>query len=424
MATSPGSYKGVEIKGGSDAEIAAQMADIDAKGTPSKGSGGSVDAPAETPSSSGGGSSDPFIKELQKSLLAQSGMVSSASSNIEKSIDEAISGVRRSNEASTARIESEYSRERSFQLGKNATSEEAFFENRTGYATSVTAFTNLREYNAKSIKDLDQRKNELILAGDAAAAGKIAELQLQKLSFEQQAAQQTFQNLLGIGNFSLNVQAGERADRAQNFQERSAMGAIALQYGISLQDGDTIDDVVTRAMPMASEEQKLKLEQIRTSIAENKAQTAAALASAERARRESQPLDAATVAALASAYRNGGGAIVAGAVKDPSQLGAIFAAAGQMEAGDVDAFIKKNISEGKSLQATLEELKTSEAIAITDYNAAATAAANAYVDVPARSTAFPSAPALVGAGAKGYSMGVNSFLEWMTGIDSPSGFGE
>lgn len=411
-------YWGVEIDDSlPQAQIQAKMAEIDK----ARAGGGSGSSPEPTPTPKGKGTpsaNDEFMSELTSALMKQSGIVSSADSKIESSIDEAIGGVKAGNAASRARIESEYGRNKSYLMDDNARSEQNFFESRAGYATPVVAFGALREYNAKSIKDLDQRKEELILAGDAAAAGKVADLQLKKLDYEQEAAQRTFNNLLGMGNFGLGIAAGERADRAQNFQESQAMSAIALQYGLKMEDGETLDSLVTKAMPFASEEQKLRLEQVRSQIAQNNAQTKAALASA----RNNEPLDAASIAALAAAYRTpNGAAIVAAAVKDPKQLGSIFAASGELEKNDVNEYVTAKMSEGATLEDVITEMQSDPTIMINDFNSASQIAAKLYADNPAPARkgidSFPKIAA--GAGA-GYSGGVNSFLEWLTGLNSPT----
>lgn len=353
------------------------LSDAQANLKASYGSGATPGASdsATTPVENGTGN-NAFIAELQKSLLAQSGMISSADSKIEGSINEAIGGIEKANAATTARLESEYSRNRGYAMDQNANSEQAFLENRNGYATPVVAFANLREYNAKTIRDLDQRKNEAILQGDALAAGKIAELQLEKMKFEQEAAQRTFTNLMSTGNFALGVQAGERADKAQTFQENQAMSAIALEYGIKLEENDTFDSLVTRAMPVASEAQKLKLDQIRASIASSNASTQAALASAAASSRANRPLDAATVAALATASRNG--VDVSGFIEDASDFGRVLSETNQLEQGEVSSYFKARAREGVPFQKAIEMAKEDPAIRISNFNAAQSIAADIY----------------------------------------------
>lgn len=373
--------------------------------------GGSGSTPAPD---SNGAAQDPFIAELTKTLMKQSGMVSSADSNIEASINDAIKGVKGANDASTARITSEYDRNKGYQMDLNQNSEQNFFESRGGYATPVVAFGALREYNAKTIKDLDQRKNELILAGDAAAAGKIADLQVQKLSFEQEAAQRTFSNLLSIGGFALNVKSNQLAEKAQTFQESQAKSAIALQYGLKMEPGDTLDSLVTKAMPLASEEQKLKLEQLRANIRESNAQTQKALNDAK----SGGPLDAASIAALAAAYRTpNGAAIVAASVKDPATLSKIFAGSASIEQNDVKSYVQGKIAEGATFEDTLKQMQSDPSITINDFNGASKIAADLYAAKPAvagpRVTNFPT---IAGSGLAGYSGGVNSFLEWLTSV--------
>lgn len=416
--TSPGSYKGVAITAGDQASIQSQMAAIDAKGggktdttvpgTTTTPAGSSTTTPAPS-------SSDAFIAELQKSLLGESGMISSSNSNIEDSIDKAIASVKSSTASSDAAITSAADRNRQYQLDANGNSETGFFESRAGYATPTVAFANLREYNAKAIRDLDDRKNEAILQGDATAAGKIADLQLQKLTFEQTAAQQTFTRLLSTGQFALQAQQADQATKAQTFQEQQAKTAIALQYGIKLDPNDTLDSLVTKAMPMASQEQKLKLAQMSASINASNATAAKALADAK----SDAPLDAASIAALAAAYRTpGGSTIIAAQVKNPANLSKIFAASTQLQNNDVTTWAQQQIAAGVSMPDALKALQSpTGSLAITDPTAAASALAAAYAAAPAKASGSnTNLPGLVGSGASSYSGSVNSFLEFLTGI--------
>jgi hypothetical protein len=351
---SPGAYKGVPITGGTQEEIQAQMSAID-----SGSNNAATSTKTENAAPTTGPGSDAFMTELQGSLMKQSGMISSADSNIEASINKAIRGVSSANEASRGAIESEYSRTRGYQTDKNGTSEQAFFESRTGYGTAAVAFANLREYNAKTIRDLDQRKNELILQGDAAAASKIADLQIKKLDYEQEAAQRTFNNLLSTAGLQLNVESGKRADRAQSFTEKSALGAIALEYGIEVKDGDTIDTVVTRAMPMASEAQKLKLQQIRTSIAADNAQIAKIHSDIARANADVGTKYDVNALAMAALSPNGGTAVLGG-IKDVGTQALVIQKMDEIQNGQYADAATTDKSSGLTKEKSMAAITNSE----------------------------------------------------------------
>lgn len=257
--------------------------------------GGSKKTPAVT--------SDPFIDQLKKSLLDQQGVISSKNSKIEDSINDAIKGVKSSAESGAAAVETKYNRLQGYAVDEGERAETNFLEQRSGFATPVVAFRNLQEYNKKAINDLEQRKQELILEGNSAAAGQIAGLQLKKLEFEDKAAQQTFSNLLQMGSLAVTMNAqkqqADQFERTASFAENQAMSAIALKYGVAVQPGDTIDTITARAAPFASEVQKTELLRTKTEIAKLNAE----IAKAARGDSGSAPgggFDQATIASIAA----------------------------------------------------------------------------------------------------------------------------
>jgi hypothetical protein len=244
---------------------------------------------------------DAFITTMQEKLLGQSGAVSSASSEIEKVIKGAVKGVKESTELTNRATESSFNRQIQDvrQAGNYAFT--GGMEEQRGFATNVGLLKKINEDTNKNVNDLEQRKQELILQGNAAAASKIAELQLNALQFKQQAEQQAFQNLLSMSNFGLSVRQEKRQQRAQDFAERSAISQIALEFGLPISENDTIDSVVAKAAPLATEDRKLKLEQIRADIANSRAQAAKAM----QGDPGDSPFDALTAALLAEKIDTG-----------------------------------------------------------------------------------------------------------------------
>ena len=222
----------------------------------------------------GGSNSDSFMQAIQEKLLGQSGIISSTNSQLEDRLNTAISGIGTSAEKSNQAIESAYSRERAFQEGQGGLAIQNQLEGRSGFATQMIAFRNLVETTDKNLKDLEQRKNELILQNDSAAASKISELQFKALEFQQQAQQQTFSNLLGIANFGLQQKQEERLTKQQDFAQSVEMNNIKLQYGVS---GNNIEEVMRNAIPLASKQQQADLAIKLSQIRENDAQASAAI---------------------------------------------------------------------------------------------------------------------------------------------------
>lgn len=204
-------------------------------------------------------SQEDFDKMLTSSMMGLSQMVSSADTQLEERLNKSIAGVEKSQEASKGYITSVFDREKelSSEIGKKKLT--SAVESQRGYAQNTAVLKQIEQDTDKSIKDLEQRKQELILQGEAASASKIADLQFQAEEFRQKSRQQVFSNLLAFGNYGLQRQESARAERAQNFQERSAIGSIALQFGIKVNENDTIDDVINNAAQFANAQQKAQL---------------------------------------------------------------------------------------------------------------------------------------------------------------------
>lgn len=220
---------------------------------------------------------DPFLAEMQSQLTRQSGSISSASTNIEKAISESISNLQKSNASTTKATTSAFDR----QIDQTRKSGSFAFtgaqEEQRGFAQNVGILRKINEDTNTNLKDLEQRKQEVILQGDAATASKIADLQLKALEFKQQSEQQVFSNLLSMSNFGLSLKQEERQSRAQDFTEKNAISQIALEFGIPFSENDTIDSIITKAAPFASEDRQLKLQQIRSDIQRSQAETSKAL---------------------------------------------------------------------------------------------------------------------------------------------------
>lgn len=220
---------------------------------------------------------DPFLAEMQSQLTRQSGSISSASTNIEKAISESISNLQKSNASTTKATTSAFDR----QIDQTRKSGSFAFtgaqEEQRGFAQNVGILRKINEDTNTNLKDLEQRKQEVILQGDAATASKIADLQLKALEFKQQSEQQVFSNLLSMSNFGLSLKQEERQSKAQDFTEKNAISQIALEFGIPFSENDTIDSIITKAAPFASEDRQLKLQQIRADIQRSQAETAKAL---------------------------------------------------------------------------------------------------------------------------------------------------
>lgn len=182
---------------------------------PTKGKGSSTPIGANSSSSSG----NTLLDTLTKRLLSSEAISSSTTSEIDSRINQAISGVQEAKQANQARIESQYGRYIDTAQRQQQNQITGFREGETGYATSMVALRELVRTTDENVKDLQQRKEELILQGNAEAATQISNLQLQQLQFKQQAQQQAFSNLLGIGNLATSIQQNQRLQEQQDFTQ-------------------------------------------------------------------------------------------------------------------------------------------------------------------------------------------------------------
>lgn len=223
--------------------------------------------PTGTPQSSNQ-SSNKLMESVVGQLFTDSGMVSSSNTEIENAISSAIGSTERAVGANTERIESVFDREIESTEGNLRAQRDQFFEGRRGFATSTAALERLNVDTEKTLRDLDQRKQELILQGEATGAERISNLQVQALEFQQQAKQQAFTNMLSIGQFALGVQAQQTAKQQFEqglkikqeelaFSQRLAKTDIATQYGLEMEEGDTIESLSTRAATVIQKDKSL-----------------------------------------------------------------------------------------------------------------------------------------------------------------------
>jgi len=186
-----------------------------------EGGGGGETTPTPTPTPE----TNPLIEALTARLESQgAGISTSSSSNLQNSINEAIAGTQLAGELSRERLQSERGREVAFARDRQGATITGALEDRRGYATQVVALRELTETTEKEIKDLDKRYQELILAGDAATAQRVADLQVKKLEFLQEQEQNYFNNMISVANLQQEAlqmaQQNEQFLRAQEQQQK------------------------------------------------------------------------------------------------------------------------------------------------------------------------------------------------------------
>ncbi len=219
-----------------------------------------------TPTQTDSTGTDSFLTTLQNRLMGMSSMVSSDSTSLESAISA-------SNAATTQGaqlIESKGNREiaaKTTELGATRTN---FLESGRGFAVNTAALRQLDESTDKSLKDMEQRKQELILENNIAGANRVSDLQVKAEEFRQKARQDAFSNILQMGNFAIGLRAEERA--ASQFRENmdfqkkqlqfstdSKITDIATEFGVAVLPGDTLASISKRVQPFASAKRRAEM---------------------------------------------------------------------------------------------------------------------------------------------------------------------
>jgi hypothetical protein len=165
--------------------------------------------------------------------------------------------------------------------------------------------------------------------------------------------QKTFENLLQIGNYSIQSSQEQRAVKAQNFQERSAINSIALQYGVTPKEGDTIETITARAAPYASEKQRLELARTRAEINKLNSEASRALSSAE----SGGSLDGVSTDAIALAYMKNPN-LIAEQLKGVKQTSDVINRVSEIEGSEVLERVKQLKAQGLNSDEVFERLKS------------------------------------------------------------------
>lgn len=207
---------------------------------------------------------------LTEKLMSSAEAISSLSTGAEKAIEEQIAGTKLATQKGSEAIGSAFEREKGYVAQKGEATLTAQAEGERGYGRVLGAYRELVGNTDKEIKDLEQRKQELILQNDVAGIREVNSLITSSLKFKQDAMQSTFSNLLNVGQFQLQKDAQTTAatqfkqsfdlQKEQNkFTQDNLMADLALKYGVTVLPGDTVQSVAKRAAPNASKEQQARI---------------------------------------------------------------------------------------------------------------------------------------------------------------------
>lgn len=227
--------------------------------------------------------SNEFLGMLQERLMGNSGIVSSQTTPLDTMINDTIAGLQTGQAAREAGTKASFERSR---IDTQAVGESNLLTSKEttrnlGAASSMAVFNQVEEKTSKALKDLDLREREALATGQIEVADKIANLKLQQIQFQQEAQQKTFTNLMSAYNVVLNQRNFETEQAFKEKQmsqtERNNMATIATNYGIKLEVGDTLESVIARATPLASQKQQLEFAKLKSEINRANAETAKAL---------------------------------------------------------------------------------------------------------------------------------------------------
>lgn len=192
------------------------------------------------------------------------GISTSSSSKLQSSIDQAITDTQTSGNLSRAALQSEREREVAFARDRAGATYTTALEGRSGYATQVAGLRELTETTEKSIRDLDKRYQEAMLANDAATAQRVADMRMKKEEFLMQQEQNFFNNIMGVANLQQTAIGqqqqneqfwAEQEAAQQRFVTEMAQSSYQFQknYGLQLQE-------------MGLKEQQLEIERSRYNL--------------------------------------------------------------------------------------------------------------------------------------------------------------
>lgn len=301
----------------------------------------------------GAPSTTDFMTQLQGQLLNQSGMISSSNTKLEDQINSAISSQQAAGTATDKGINASYAgqEQAAQQAGQNKMT--AAVESQRGFAQNTAALQQLTDATNKQVNDLEEQKQSALATGDAATASKISDLQMQGIQFQQAAQQQVFTNLLSMGDYAQKQQSNQLAQQSQDFAQSQAVSQVALKYGLTVQPGDTLSSITTRAMPYASQEEQLQLKQIQAQINTSDAQAKEALANAKAG----QPLSETDIAGISQAILlnpQNADAYTAN-IKDSGTLAKIGSA---VTAGQTQGIVQGYVQSGATQSSALSDLQS------------------------------------------------------------------
>ena len=224
--------------------------------------------------------SSALLSKLEERLMSSSEGISSSSSEIEKAIAGAITSQEKSRVAGESRINSDYNAEKDYLMARGQDDITTFSQGRSGYATQMAALRNLTDTTDKTMRDLEVRRQDALMANDANAANQISTLQMKQLEFKQEKEQQFYNNIFQLTGLDLQQKSQDRAkqefadrmafDKEQRtFDRQDKMASLAAQAGVAYDANDTFESLSVKIAAIADEERKLKAQETLSRISKD-----------------------------------------------------------------------------------------------------------------------------------------------------------
>lgn len=336
----------------------------------SQNNSGATQVTPPTTTTTQGAANDPFIKQLMEQMQGSQGAVSSSNTKIDDLLSQAAQQLKSGAQSNSDAVSSQYNRLEDYQKQQNSQDMTHAQDAQHGFGVNTALIDHLTETGDRAIKDLEQRKQELILQGNSTAAAKIADLQVQQAQFTQQSTQQAFTNMLGMANFGLSAynssvqqqqqqQQIDLQNKTFSYNQQKDISTLAAQYGVSVSPGDSLNDVMAKIAPYASQEEKLKLNKMQLDNAEIQANISKLRADAKTF----NPNDPKQMNAAMYMLKVYGVNSMDSLIKsNPANAGLVAQKLGEEQTPGIKQYAAEKFASGESISQIVDELASGKAI--------------------------------------------------------------
>lgn len=315
-----------------------------------------------------------ILDVLTKRALADGGAISSADTGVETLFKEAATAAEAVRAAGETRIERQFAEKITGIEEAGVSRLTSAREAQRGFGVNAAALRQLSKDTDRKVKDYEQMKQDALVSNDVQFASQLANLQIKELQFEQESKQRTFSNLLSISGLGLEQSREQRLERMQTNQEKQQIASIALEFGIPLVEGETLDTITAKASPFATESRMLDIQKTKVDIARVRAETEKAMAG------QDFKFDSIIASSLATAYRRGEVGFLSGL--KPEESSKVFAEVLVQEEAERKS-LQEIANRVKARKGTIQDFQTviEQSTELFDPNLVTTIGASTFIDV-------------------------------------------